>query len=114
MKPYLGAHAFATFVHDVRVDHGLAPIFVPQQFLDRSNVITGLQKMGCEAVPKGMRATRFGDVSRLNRLLYGTLQSRFVEMVSSDHPGSGIHRAFGGREHILPTPLPASLGILHL
>jgi hypothetical protein len=108
------AHSFTPFVHDVRVDHGRAHIFVPQQFLDSSYVITGLQKMGCEAVPKGMRASGFGNVSRPNRLLYSTLQSRFVDMVSSDPPGSGIDRAFGGREHILPTLLPASLGILLL
>ena len=39
-------------VQDVGINHGRTHIAMPEQFLDRSDVVPGLEQMGREAVPQ--------------------------------------------------------------
>lgn len=46
---------------DVGGDHGRLDVLVAEQVLDRLNVVTGHQEMGCEAVPEGVAADLLRD-----------------------------------------------------
>jgi hypothetical protein len=45
-------------VQDVRIDHRRTNVAMPEQFLDRSDVVPGLEQMGREAVPERMARGR--------------------------------------------------------
>ena len=49
-------HPEPAAVEDVRVDHRGADVAMAKQFLDRAQVVAGLQQVGREAVPQGMAA----------------------------------------------------------
>ena len=55
-------HATTTQRADVSMNHGCRDIGMPEQFLDRSNVLSGFEQMSRETVPKGMAREIFGDI----------------------------------------------------
>jgi hypothetical protein len=55
------------------VNHCGAHILMPQQFLNSTDVITGLQQVSRKAVAEGMAATGLMDVGLSDRLLDGPL-----------------------------------------
>lgn len=68
---------------NVRVDMRGAQVFVAEQFLHRSDVMSRLQKMGREAVPPGMAADRLIDPSGPSRIAVGALEDPLVDVVRS-------------------------------
>ena len=62
LKPIQRAlHTTPALVEDVRVDHRGAYVGVPKQFLHRSNIVAGGQKMRSERVPQRVRTDGLGD-----------------------------------------------------
>lgn len=47
--------------HDRGIDHGGLHILVPEQFLNRADIVAGLQQVGGEAVAEGMTAGMLGE-----------------------------------------------------
>ena len=65
----------------MRVDHRRRQVAVPQQLLNRPDVVPGLQQMGRKRMPQGMGGDALGDLRLTSGRLDGTLNDRFVEMV---------------------------------
>ena len=76
---------------DVGINHGCLKILMSEEFLDRSNVITLLQKVGGKAVSERMDGGLFGDIGLDEGRFEGLLQGRWMNMVSSYGEGSRIH-----------------------
>jgi hypothetical protein len=83
-----------------------------QQFLNSANIVAVLQKVGSEAVPKGMATNFFVDLGLLYGLLGSFLQATRMQMMSSDNSGARIGRKIKTRKGILPNPLFFGVGIL--
>jgi hypothetical protein len=49
----------ASLIHHVRVDHRSIEVFMPEQFLDRPNVVSRFEQVSREAMPEGMTASGF-------------------------------------------------------
>ena len=62
-------------LEDVSVDHGGSYVFVPQQFLNSTDVVTILEEMGGETVSKGMARDAFSDGSLSSSFFYSPLQA---------------------------------------
>jgi hypothetical protein len=54
---------------------------MPQEFLDRANVIVRLQEIGRERVAQGVAVDFLGDVGVCGCNLDGALQDAFMKMV---------------------------------
>ena len=67
------------------VDHGRPHIRMPEQCLDRPDIIIGLQKMGCKTVAEeGMRSDALGELGIPDRFIKGLLDMSLVEMIPSE------------------------------
>ncbi len=53
------SHTQAAAIYDMRVDLRRSYVFVPEQFLQSANVVTGFQKMRGKTVAKCMRTCSF-------------------------------------------------------
>ena len=78
---YGTAHAERTAIEHVRVHHRRADIRVPQQLLNRPNVIAVLEQVSRKRMPEGVWPYTFGDVSLPCRVRHRLLDNRFVKMV---------------------------------
>jgi hypothetical protein len=67
---------------DVRVDHRGAQVGVPQQLLDRADILAILQQVCGKAVPQRMAGGLFENPRAFDRRGDGLLDGRFVDMVS--------------------------------
>lgn len=77
------AHASPTFIEDVSVDHRGPDIFVTQQLLDGTNVISVFQKVSCKAVPKRVTASILFHAGRAQACLHGALYVLLSDMMPS-------------------------------
>jgi len=75
----------------VSVDHGGLYILVTEEFLDRSNIITVLQKMRGKGMTEGVWADGFVDPSGLRGLTHSFLQDSGIQMMSSGSFGSRVN-----------------------
>src|SRR5580704_16899015 len=71
-----------TLAQDMRVKHRGPNVRVPQQFLNRADIVARLQKMGGETVAEGMTTRRPSDASLANGRLHRTLNAFLVNMVA--------------------------------
>ena len=85
-------HSEAAAVQDVRVQHRGRDVLVPQQLLDRADVVAGFQQMGREGMSERMTTHALGNAAPLASLGDRALQDSGVEVV-----GSCILRADGTR-----------------
>ncbi len=60
---------------------------MPQEVLNRSDVVTGLQQMSCKAVSKRMRGDAFEQSRLLNGCFYGPLHMPFMDVISQKRAG---------------------------
>src|SRR5262245_40832486 len=70
-------------VQDMGVDLRRAHVTVPEQFLNRADIMAVFQQVRGERVTEGVAARRFGDPRATDRVLDRALQHGFVEMVPS-------------------------------
>jgi len=84
----------------VGVDHRRPHVLVPQQFLDRLDVAPGLEQVGGEGMPQGMRGHALRDARFPGRLLDGPLQAGRVNGMAADLAAAGVHRTLSGGEKI--------------
>ena len=96
------------------IHHRGAHVSVPQQFLDRSDVIAVFQKVSGKAIPQRV-ATGWLDNARFDpRFLKRPLQNRFMVVVTALFSRGSFRVMAGCRKHPLPTPLLARVGVLAL
>ena len=70
----------------MRVDHGGADIFMSQEFLHCTNIITILQEMRGKAVPERMTTAALSETGLAYRVLDRLLEHRFSHMMSAFSP----------------------------
>ena len=66
------------------IDHGGLEITMPQQLLNRSDIIIGLKQVTGKAVAKGMRRGPFGEFRSGDRFFDGLLKMRLVMVIPSE------------------------------
>ncbi len=72
------------------VNHCGSHVGVPEQLLNRADVIALFQKMRGKGVPQGVRAGWLRDVGLEPHIFDGLLENRFVEVAAAPlfrHPG---------------------------
>jgi hypothetical protein len=98
----------------MRIDHRGPHVAVAKKLLHRPYVIPIFQQVRREAVAQGMAAAVLVDPCGGNGLLYSALHGRLAEVVASGLARAGVRRGITGGEHVLPGPLPRSIGIFVL
>ena len=93
------------------IDHCGADIRVTQEFLNSANVISLFEQMSRKRMAKRMAAGIFGDSRSADCRFDGSLDARFIEMVSAHFPAEGVDGSFGSGEDVLPVPLFCCRGI---
>ena len=89
-------------------------IRVPQQLLNRADIVTTLQQVGGKRVAQGMAACRFIDARTSNRRFNGTLERLFPKVVPAYDACSWVYCRFRRRKQILLSQLFPSIRILAL
>ena len=93
------------------VDHCRGHIFVAQQLLHSANIISILQQMCSEAVPKGVAACRLRDSGALDRGFHGLLKVFLRYVVTTRLARARVHGNFRGWENVLPSPGAISVAV---
>ena len=99
------ANSSSAFVQNMGINHGGADIFVAQQFLHRSDIISICKQMGGEAVAKRMAGDGFIDPGHLRSFLDRFIQTALMNMMTSLYAASWINGNRFGWKHILPGEL---------
>lgn len=102
----------ASFVQNVRVDHGCADVLVAQEFLDRSDIVTGFDQTGSEGVPERVAPHVLGDVCPSRCLFDCPLEYGFLNVVSPFLSGLGVLPSVLPRKDRLPAPFCGGVGVL--
>lgn len=101
-------------VQDMSIDHGRLDIAMPEQFLNGPDVVPGHQKMGREAVPKGMATDSLRDPEILRRFPDRPSDDGLMKMMPTNLTRPRIDSSRSGREDVLPVPIalhPCQLAI---
>ena len=89
--------AARTLVHDVRIDHRRRNIPVPEQFLNRPDIVARLQEMRGKRVAQCMAADRLDDCRGSGRVLDGPVQRIGIKMVTPDGACLRLAGSISGR-----------------
>ena len=92
------------FIERVGVDHCRGHIFVTQQLLHGANIISILQQMCSETVPKGVAACRLRDSGALDRGFHCFLKVFLRYVVTTRLARARVDGNFRGWENVLPSP----------
>ena len=84
------AHALASTIEHVRVDHSRLYVPVSEQLVNRSIIVAALQQVGGKAVAKSVTATGFLNPGRTHRRAHGSLQRLLINMMSANNPRSRV------------------------
>jgi len=103
----------------VGVDHGGFDISMAEEFLDGADVPSavlrvnsaGFEEVGGEAVAKGVGGDVFADFGGQGSLAHGFLDAAFVEVMATDHAGTGVYGKAVGGEDVLPDPFAGGVGV---
>ena len=68
----------------MRVNHRCFDMFVPQEFLDLTDVDPIHQKVRGKAVPQGVNRRWFGNLRPYDRLMHGFLNCLFTHIKTPD------------------------------
>jgi hypothetical protein len=96
----------------MRVNHSCLHIFVPEEFLDRPDVVALLQQMRGKTVSEGVTTAAFVEPHRTPCLAHSLLQTTLTRVMAADDPRPWVFRQTVGGKDILPDPEPD--GIAHL
>ena len=93
----------AAAVDDVGVDHRGLHAPVPQELLDRPDVISSHEEMGRERVAEGMADRVLGDAGLARCVVEGSLGRPLVEVMATSFPGGRVApQARGRKDHCQP------------
>jgi len=98
-------------LENVGVDHGGFDVFMPEEFLNGSYIVSALEEVGCEGVAEGVRCDAFGDACDLLGFANGALEVGFVNVVTGGLSGLGVGVEGLGWEDVLPEPVFAGGGV---
>ncbi len=94
------------------IDHCCFDVFVPEEFLNRPNVIAALQEMSGEGVAEGMTTDRLAcDTGQASGSAHGFLKTTFIGMVTAHYISARVDGDAFGREDVLPGPFAGGVGI---
>jgi len=88
----------------MRVNHRSGNVFVPQKFLNCTDVLPFVQQMSGKAVSERMATCRFSDSRARNRCLDSLLQILFGNVVATFVARTRINGELHCWENILPDP----------
>jgi hypothetical protein len=92
----------ARFVANVGVNHCRGDVFVAQQFLDGPDIVSILEQVGGEAVPKGMAARGLCNASRADGVFDCVLQIFLADVVPPFLAAPRVDGDFLGGKDVLP------------
>jgi hypothetical protein len=98
------AHGAAAALKYVGVNHRRLDIFVAQQFLYRSDVVTGLEQVSGERVTKGMWTDRFANPGDLGCFVDCLLKNTLVKVMAFNVTRERVLGALRRGKDILPVP----------
>ena len=80
-----GAHTLfnGAALDSMGVDHRCPDVTMPKQFLNRSDVVIGLQQVAGKTVAEGVGSRSFTELSCAHRSLEGLAQMRLMQVVPS-------------------------------
>jgi hypothetical protein len=96
---------------DVGVDHRGSDVGVAEEFLDGTDVGTGLEEVGREGMPEGVAAGLLRDAGDEDGLFDRALQDGFVKMMAAVLTRAVVGVEARGGEDPLPEPLAAGAGV---
>ena len=97
------------FVQNMRINHRRSNIFVSEESLDGSDIVTAFQQMGGEAMPESMAAGCLGNTGGKNGFFYCVLKIFLRDVMTADFSAARVERGLGRWEDVLPDP--GTLGI---
>ncbi len=86
------------------VDHGGFYVFVSEEFLYGTNIVSILQEMGGERMAKGVGCYAFVYVGKFCGCTNGFLQDGFMDVMPVRVSCFGVGKECGGRKDELPNP----------
>ena len=86
------------------IDHGGGNVAVPEQFLDRAQILPPLKQMRGKTMAQRVGAGRHIDTSRAIGKAIGFLDVMLIQMMPFQLPIAGIPTEAATGEHILPNP----------
>lgn len=92
-------------IQHMRINHRGTHVPMTQQLLNCPNVVSALEQMRREGMPKRMTSDSACNRRSLYCLTNGTLDCRIVQMMSHHLAGGGITIETRRRKHPLPAPL---------
>ena len=84
------ADAEAASVEDVGVDHGGLPVAVAEEFLDRADIVAGLEQVRREGVAERVARRALGDVGLADGAGDGALHGTLMQMAAHGEAGVGV------------------------
>src|SRR5882724_5273955 len=102
----------ARFVEYVGINHGRGHVFVAEQFLHSSDIITVFQQMRSKTMPEGVAACRLPDSRALDRGFDCFLKVFLGNVVTTRFARAWVGGGFRGWENVLPRPGAARIYVL--
>ena len=99
------------FADYVGIYHRCSYIRMPQEILDRANIVTGLQQKSRKGMAQIMAARMFINLRLPNGVIESTLQRALTHMMPLFESGYPIGRNGYRRKGVLPGELGAGFGI---
>jgi hypothetical protein len=106
------AHGQPVSIQHVGIHHGGFHIFMPEEFLDGSDVVALLKELRRDTMSEGMAADAFVEPYRMPSLTHSLLQSALTPVMAADIPREWVFRQTVGRKNIVPDPKSAGMRIL--
>ena len=103
--------AAAATIQDMGVHHRGADVGVPEQLLDRADVMTRFEQMRRERVPQRMRRGGLRNAGAPQGLAHRPLERLVADVVPPLDAASWVERAAIGGKNILPAPIARSVRV---
>ena len=104
----------AAAVEDMGIDHGGFDVLVPEQLLDCSNIIAGLEEMCGEGVTQGMGCDMLVDLCPASGFTDGFLDHRFMNMMAACDACAFVSGQTACGKDVLPEPFPVRIWVFVL
>src|SRR5436189_6331193 len=89
---------------DLHINHRRAHVAMPQELLDRPNVVSRFEQVRRERVAQRVTSRRSSNAGGPGRFLYGALGDRLMEVMSATLSGYPVDIEARGGKDPLPGP----------